>query len=133
MGSRLLIQVLDPSNLSVLSTVHSDEHPVALSADAGDEIFAGYNRYDYMIRYGKKLNKLPSFAGKGIAVNAGLTRPINLEPAPLNKPVVPLTVFAIHPDFFSIRLLNSSYYPRRLNFNLLLIIATTNRNDVDTN
>jgi asparagine synthase (glutamine-hydrolysing) len=32
---------------------------VALSADAGDEIFAGYNRYDYMSRYGKKLKSIP--------------------------------------------------------------------------
>lgn len=34
---------------------------VALSADAGDEIFAGYNRYDYMMRYGKTLNQIPKF------------------------------------------------------------------------
>ncbi len=34
---------------------------VALSADAGDEVFAGYNRYDYLMRYGKKLNQLPEF------------------------------------------------------------------------
>jgi len=34
---------------------------VALSADGGDEIFAGYNRYDYLIRYGKKLNRIPGF------------------------------------------------------------------------
>lgn len=34
---------------------------VALSADAGDEIFAGYNRYDYLIRYGKMLNNIPQF------------------------------------------------------------------------
>jgi len=32
---------------------------VALSADAGDEIFAGYNRYDYISRYGKKINSIP--------------------------------------------------------------------------
>ena len=40
---------------------------VALSADAGDEVFAGYNRYDYLIRYGKKLNALPGFARKSMA------------------------------------------------------------------
>ncbi len=33
---------------------------VALSADAGDEIFAGYNRYDYIQRYGRKISSLPS-------------------------------------------------------------------------
>jgi asparagine synthase (glutamine-hydrolysing) len=38
---------------------------VALSADAGDEIFAGYNRYDYIMKYGKKLNQLPKFIRKG--------------------------------------------------------------------
>jgi asparagine synthase (glutamine-hydrolysing) len=32
---------------------------VALSADAGDEIFAGYNRYDYVSRYGKKIGAIP--------------------------------------------------------------------------
>ena len=32
---------------------------VALSADAGDEIFAGYNRYDYVSRYGNKLRSIP--------------------------------------------------------------------------
>ncbi|HZH97036.1 MAG TPA: asparagine synthase (glutamine-hydrolyzing), partial [Flavisolibacter sp.] len=32
---------------------------VALSADAGDEIFAGYNRYDYISRYSKKLQSIP--------------------------------------------------------------------------
>jgi asparagine synthase (glutamine-hydrolysing) len=33
---------------------------VALSADGGDEIFAGYNRYDYLMRHGKKIANLPS-------------------------------------------------------------------------
>ncbi len=40
---------------------------VALSADAGDEIFAGYNRYDYMMKHGKKLNQLPKFLRKSAA------------------------------------------------------------------
>jgi asparagine synthase (glutamine-hydrolysing) len=33
---------------------------VALSADAGDEVFAGYNRYDYISRYGNKVRALPA-------------------------------------------------------------------------
>jgi asparagine synthase (glutamine-hydrolysing) len=40
---------------------------VALSADAGDEIFAGYNRYDYMMKHGKRLNQLPKFMRKGMS------------------------------------------------------------------
>lgn len=40
---------------------------VALSADAGDEIFAGYNRYDYMMKHGKRLNQLPKFIRKGMS------------------------------------------------------------------
>jgi len=39
---------------------------VALSADAGDEVFAGYNRYDYIQRYGERLNKIPSFMRNSI-------------------------------------------------------------------
>ena len=40
---------------------------VALSADAGDEVFAGYNRYDYLLRFGSKMNKIPGFAREMIA------------------------------------------------------------------
>jgi len=43
----------------------SQEVKVALSADGGDEIFAGYNRYDYLIKYGKILNGMPGFIRKG--------------------------------------------------------------------
>jgi asparagine synthase (glutamine-hydrolysing) len=32
---------------------------VALSADAGDEVFAGYNRYDYISRYGNRIARIP--------------------------------------------------------------------------
>ena len=40
---------------------------VALSADAGDEIFAGYNRYDYLLKYGKKLQTMPGVMRKVVA------------------------------------------------------------------
>jgi len=40
---------------------------VALSADAGDEIFAGYNRYDYLMKYGKRLRIMPGIMRKAAA------------------------------------------------------------------
>jgi asparagine synthase (glutamine-hydrolysing) len=40
---------------------------VALSADAGDEIFAGYNRYDYISRFGNKLGSIPKPVRKAAA------------------------------------------------------------------
>ncbi|HEV7334082.1 MAG TPA: asparagine synthase (glutamine-hydrolyzing) [Flavisolibacter sp.] len=41
---------------------------VALSADAGDEVFAGYNRYDYISRYGAKIKSVPKPLRKMAAV-----------------------------------------------------------------
>jgi len=41
---------------------------VALSADGGDEVFGGYNRYDYMNRYGKILNSIPKAVRKILLV-----------------------------------------------------------------
>lgn len=49
---------------TLVSKMARKEVTVALSADAGDEIFAGYNRYSYMQRYGEKLHKIPGFARK---------------------------------------------------------------------
>jgi asparagine synthase (glutamine-hydrolysing) len=52
---------------TLVSLMARKEVTVALSADAGDEVFAGYNRYDYMMRFGKKIQSIPGFARKGIA------------------------------------------------------------------
>lgn len=52
---------------TLVSKMARQQVTVALSADGGDEIFAGYNRYDYLIRYGKKLNRIPGFIRHSIA------------------------------------------------------------------
>lgn len=52
---------------TLVSKMAKEKVTVALSADGGDEIFAGYNRYDYLTRYGNKLNRIPGFARKSIA------------------------------------------------------------------
>jgi len=52
---------------TLVSKIAREKVTVALSADAGDEIFAGYNRYDYIMKYGKKLQAIPRFMRKGAA------------------------------------------------------------------
>jgi asparagine synthase (glutamine-hydrolysing) len=52
---------------SLVSRIAKEKVTVALSADGGDEIFAGYNRYDYLIKYGDKLNSIPAFVRKSAA------------------------------------------------------------------
>jgi len=52
---------------TLVSKMAKEHVTVALSADGGDETFAGYNRYDFLSRYQKKLNKIPSFTRKGVA------------------------------------------------------------------
>ncbi|MEO6868844.1 MAG: asparagine synthase (glutamine-hydrolyzing) [Ginsengibacter sp.] len=51
---------------SLVSKIAREKVTVALSADGGDEIFAGYNRYDYISKYGKNLNRIPSPLRKAI-------------------------------------------------------------------
>lgn len=43
----------------LVSRIARKKVTVALSADAGDEVFAGYNRYDYISRFGNKLQAIP--------------------------------------------------------------------------
>ncbi len=49
---------------------------VALSADAGDEIFGGYDRYDWMLKYYRKMNAIPSIARNS---GAALLRSIPID------------------------------------------------------
>lgn len=52
---------------TLVSRIAREKVTVALSADAGDEIFAGYNRYDYMVKYGSSIKKVPGFMRRGTA------------------------------------------------------------------
>ncbi len=52
---------------TLVSRIAREKVTVALSADAGDEIFAGYNRYDYMIKYGKRLQQIPGLMRRSAA------------------------------------------------------------------
>ncbi len=52
---------------TLVSRIAREKVTVALSADAGDEIFAGYNRYDFMSRYGNTIQKVPGFLRKSAA------------------------------------------------------------------
>jgi asparagine synthase (glutamine-hydrolysing) len=44
----------------LVSKIARKKVKVALSADGGDEVFAGYNRYDYLMRHGRMLARTPS-------------------------------------------------------------------------
>lgn len=66
----------------LVSKIARKDVTVALSADGGDEVFAGYNRYDYLIRYGKNINSIPSFARKAAA---GMMNVIPSEYIPVLK------------------------------------------------
>jgi asparagine synthase (glutamine-hydrolysing) len=43
----------------LVSRMARQDVTVALSADAGDEVFAGYNRYDYLMKFGPLLQGIP--------------------------------------------------------------------------
>ena len=51
----------------LVSLMAKKEVTVALSADGGDEIFAGYNRYDFISKYQPKLQAVPSVIRKTVA------------------------------------------------------------------
>jgi len=52
---------------TLVSKIARQHVTVALSADAGDEVFAGYNRYDYLSKFGGKVKSLPPLIRRSIA------------------------------------------------------------------
>jgi asparagine synthase (glutamine-hydrolysing) len=104
---------------TLVSRIAKEKVTVALSADAGDEIFAGYNRYEYMMRYGKKLNNIPDFLRK---TAAGIMHVVPADAIPLfNKK------YLFHSRYEKLKMLlkNPS------NHNILISLTTQmNENDI---
>jgi asparagine synthase (glutamine-hydrolysing) len=67
---------------TLVSKIARKDVTVALSADAGDEVFAGYNRYDYILKHGKKLNSSPVIIRKAVA---GIMNVIPADKIPVLK------------------------------------------------
>jgi asparagine synthase (glutamine-hydrolysing) len=51
----------------LVSKIAREKVTVALSADAGDEIFAGYERYGLIMKYGKRIQGMPPVLRKTVA------------------------------------------------------------------
>jgi asparagine synthase (glutamine-hydrolysing) len=57
----------------LVSRFAKEQVTVALSADGGDEIFAGYNSYDYFINLHKKIQKIPAFINNTLSTTLSKT------------------------------------------------------------
>jgi asparagine synthase (glutamine-hydrolysing) len=57
---------------TLVSRVAKQQVTVALSADAGDEVFAGYNSYQALEDYLKKINSIPAIGKSLVAAGAGI-------------------------------------------------------------
>lgn len=83
---------------------------VALSADGGDEVFAGYNRYDYLIKYGKFLNSMPKYMRDSAS---RLMQKINSEKIPYFS-----KQYNFHNRYEKLKLLLKDPSPRNMLFSL---------------
>ncbi|MBK6836797.1 MAG: asparagine synthase C-terminal domain-containing protein [Bacteroidetes bacterium] len=68
------------------------EVTVALSADAGDEVFAGYNRYDYMMKHGSKIKNTPALVRKLDCKYYGLTLTLTIFHFLIKSIILPQSV-----------------------------------------
>jgi asparagine synthase (glutamine-hydrolysing) len=83
---------------------------VALSADGGDELFAGYNRYDYLMRFHGKLNRVPHWIRRCIA---STMRRIPADTIPIAR-----SRYNFHNRYDKLRMLIQDPSPQRIMLSL---------------
>lgn len=92
----------------LVSQLAKKQVTVALSADGGDELFAGYNRYEYLMKEGSRLNKIA---------------PVLLKAAAVASHVIPPSIFNNATRYKKIKSL--LYDPSDKNFAKLLSVQFT--------
>lgn len=95
---------------TLVSKMARKQVTVALSADAGDEVFAGYNRYDYLMKYGNFLNRIPMPFRKIIS---GAMNTLPADKIPLLK-----KTYNFHNRYEKLKLLLNNPSPKNLMLNL---------------
>jgi len=95
---------------TLVSRMARKEVTVALSGDGGDESFAGYNRYDYLMKHGKMLNRLPSGLRNSAAY---LMKKVSSEKLPVLR-----NKYNFHHRYNKLRMLLSDPSPANMTMNL---------------
>ena len=104
---------------SLVSKVAKEQVTVALSADAGDEVFAGYNRYHYLSNYGKKIQSIPKLVRNGMA---SVMENISADSIPILR-----NKYVFHNRYEKIKNLLRDPSPRRMTLSLS---QQYNQNDI---
>ncbi|MBX3164164.1 MAG: asparagine synthase (glutamine-hydrolyzing) [Bacteroidetes bacterium] len=106
---------------TLVSKIARKQVTVALSADGGDEVFAGYNRYDYLMKHGNFLNKIPAPFRKSML---GMMNVISADKIPYFK-----NTYNFHNRYEKLKRLLNNPSPKNMMLNLSKQFESEQLND----
>ena len=95
---------------TLVSKMAKQQVTVAISADAGDEVFAGYNRYEYLQKFGGKIQSMPWFARNALS---GLMSKVDADAIPILR-----TKYLFHSRYEKVKQLLLEPDDRKMNLAL---------------